>query len=97
MVELGALKLIVLGGLKNSERKDGTDSPGKAKLLKSTRRIIGMRLTAVYSLYLPTVKVAFVTDLLRMTPTIVVADVNGFLSVFCVKRNGDNLSLEILG
>ena len=29
MVELGALKLVVLGRLKNSTRKDSTDSPGK--------------------------------------------------------------------
>ena len=34
MVELGALKLVVLGRLKNSARKDRTDSPGKAKFLK---------------------------------------------------------------
>ena len=27
LVELGALKLVVLGRLKNSARKDGTDSP----------------------------------------------------------------------
>jgi hypothetical protein len=33
-LELGALKLVVFGRLKNSARKDSTDSPGKAKFLK---------------------------------------------------------------
>ena len=32
MVELGALKLVVFGRLKNSARKDSMDSPGNAKL-----------------------------------------------------------------
>jgi hypothetical protein len=35
MVELGALKLVVFGRLKNSTRKDSTDSPGRAKFLKT--------------------------------------------------------------
>jgi hypothetical protein len=35
MVALGALKLVVFGRLKNSTRKDSTDSPGKAKFLKT--------------------------------------------------------------
>ena len=34
MVELGALKLVVFGRLKNSTRKDSTDSPGREKFLK---------------------------------------------------------------
>ena len=34
MVALGALKLVVFGKLKNSARKDSTDSPGKVKFLK---------------------------------------------------------------
>jgi hypothetical protein len=33
MVELGALKLVVFGRLKNSARKDSMDSPGNAKFL----------------------------------------------------------------
>ena len=34
MVELGALKLVVFGRLKNSARKDSTGSPRRAKFLK---------------------------------------------------------------
>ena len=34
IVELGALKLVVFGRLKNSTRNDSTDSPGRAKFLK---------------------------------------------------------------
>lgn len=34
IVELGALKLVVFGRLKNSARKERVDSPGIAKSLK---------------------------------------------------------------
>jgi hypothetical protein len=35
MVEPGALKLFVLGRLKNSARKERTDSPGSVKFLNT--------------------------------------------------------------